>query len=252
MDEDAVRYERCSVCGHPHRHAGSALRQFNEHLILPRIEMLDEDENHAGVDWKVSQEFGDGFQASSRGSDSCCWTTIPARRWTRKRGDGELRVRHARLSRDRHPRTGSPRRTATTACNNAQYGGAQRDSNNDILAASRERLVQTRERILSARTLGSETYSLSGDWRPEERTVPRTPPAPAESPQPSELKGLTKREVDVLRLIAEGRTTKELAFELNITFKTAACHRFNLMRKLEVREVASMVRIAIRAGLVRP
>ena len=121
------------------------------------------------------------------------------------------------------------------------------------LAANTERLVQTRARMLSARSPWSETSPLLPHWPPGADTVTPTPPPPTvESAHPNELAGLTKREVDVLRLIAEGRSTKELAFELNITFKTAACHRFNLMRKLKVREVASMVRIAIRNGLVRP
>ena len=119
------------------------------------------------------------------------------------------------------------------------------------LAANTERLVQTRTRI--ARTMWSETSPLLPQRRPEADIVTEAQPPPAmERAHPNELAGLTKREVDVLRLIAKGRSTKELAFELNITFKTAACHRFNLMRKLKVREVASMVRIAIRNGLVRP
>lgn len=67
-----------------------------------------------------------------------------------------------------------------------------------------------------------------------------------------ELNGLTTREISVLRSIAEGQSTKELAFDLGITFKTAACHRFNIMKKLKAREVATLVRIAIRNGLLLP
>jgi DNA-binding NarL/FixJ family response regulator len=68
----------------------------------------------------------------------------------------------------------------------------------------------------------------------------------------TELALLTKREIAVLKLIAEGYSTKELAHKLGITFKTASCHRFNLMRKLNVKETATLVRLAIRTGLVQP
>jgi DNA-binding NarL/FixJ family response regulator len=61
---------------------------------------------------------------------------------------------------------------------------------------------------------------------------------------------LTRREVEVLTLIAKGNSTKELAFQLGITFKTAACHRYHIMEKLGVHEMASLVRYAIRRGLV--
>jgi DNA-binding NarL/FixJ family response regulator len=78
--------------------------------------------------------------------------------------------------------------------------------------------------------------------------------APQFAPKKStlELASLTPREVAVLTLIAEGYSSKEIAHKLGITFKTACCHRFNLMQKLKVREVASLVRIAIRCGLIQP
>jgi DNA-binding NarL/FixJ family response regulator len=68
----------------------------------------------------------------------------------------------------------------------------------------------------------------------------------------AELAPLTKREVAVLKLIAQGYSSKEVAHKLGITFKTASCHRFNLMQKLKVRETATLVRIAIRNGLIQP
>jgi DNA-binding NarL/FixJ family response regulator len=66
----------------------------------------------------------------------------------------------------------------------------------------------------------------------------------------SRLAVLSERELDVLKAIAEGKSTKQLAFELNITFKTAVSHRTRLMHKLGVHETASLVKIAISAGLV--
>jgi PAS domain S-box-containing protein len=63
---------------------------------------------------------------------------------------------------------------------------------------------------------------------------------------------LTERERQVLILISEGRTTKEAALRLGISYKTADSHRSRILEKLGVHETASMVRYAIRAGLITP
>ena len=63
---------------------------------------------------------------------------------------------------------------------------------------------------------------------------------------------LTERERQVLVLIAEGKSTKEAAAQLGISYKTADSHRSRILEKLGVHETASMVRYAIRAGLVAP
>ena len=63
---------------------------------------------------------------------------------------------------------------------------------------------------------------------------------------------LTSRETQVLTLIAEGKSTRELAAILGISYKTADSHRTRLMDKLDVHETASLVRCAIRMGLVKP
>lgn len=63
---------------------------------------------------------------------------------------------------------------------------------------------------------------------------------------------LTERERDVLILIADGRSTKEAALRLGISYKTADSHRSRILEKLGVHETASMVRYAIRAGLIAP
>jgi DNA-binding NarL/FixJ family response regulator len=62
--------------------------------------------------------------------------------------------------------------------------------------------------------------------------------------------GLSKREHQVLTLIVEGKSSKEIAAELGISFKTAVTHRASIMSKLDVHEIASVVREAIRRGLV--
>lgn len=63
---------------------------------------------------------------------------------------------------------------------------------------------------------------------------------------------LTPREREVLQLLAEGKSNKEVATALDISVKTAETHRTNMMRKLGVHCVAELVRYAIRTHLVQP
>lgn len=63
---------------------------------------------------------------------------------------------------------------------------------------------------------------------------------------------LTKREIEVLHLMADGLTTKVIASRLGVTFKTAACHRGRILQKLSVDSTVSAVRWAIRVGIVEP
>jgi DNA-binding NarL/FixJ family response regulator len=61
---------------------------------------------------------------------------------------------------------------------------------------------------------------------------------------------LTGRQREVLQLIAEGRNTKEIAATLDISIKTVEAHRLQLMARLNIHDVAGLVRYAIRSGLV--
>jgi two-component system, NarL family, response regulator NreC len=63
---------------------------------------------------------------------------------------------------------------------------------------------------------------------------------------------LSGRERQVLQLIAEGRSTKDVASLLGISVKTAESHRSRIMQKLDIHETASLVRYAVRRGLVQP
>jgi two-component system response regulator NreC len=63
---------------------------------------------------------------------------------------------------------------------------------------------------------------------------------------------LTARERQVLQLIAEGKSTKDTASVLGISVKTAESHRMRLMQKLNIHETASLVRYAVRRGLIQP
>jgi len=62
---------------------------------------------------------------------------------------------------------------------------------------------------------------------------------------------LTVRERQVLQLVAEGRTTKEVAHSLGVTAKTAECYRSRLKVKLGIHDTAGLVRYAIRHGLIQ-
>lgn len=63
---------------------------------------------------------------------------------------------------------------------------------------------------------------------------------------------LTRRETEVLRLLALGQHTKEIAFSLAISSKTVETFRANIMRKLNLFSVADLTRYAIRSGLITP
>lgn len=72
---------------------------------------------------------------------------------------------------------------------------------------------------------------------------------PAEHDDP--VSRLSPRQREVLQLIAEGRSTKEIAFELGLSVSTIDTHRTELMRRLDIHDVAGLVRFAFTAGLLR-
>ncbi len=62
---------------------------------------------------------------------------------------------------------------------------------------------------------------------------------------------LTPRQREILQLIAEGKTTQQMAQQLQISVKTAESHRAQLMERLNIHDVAGLVRYAIRTGIVK-
>jgi DNA-binding NarL/FixJ family response regulator len=66
------------------------------------------------------------------------------------------------------------------------------------------------------------------------------------------LDRLSPRQREILQLIAEGHSTKEIAFRLSLSAKTVETHRSQLMERLDIRDVAGLVRFAIQVGLVHP
>jgi|ERR1044071_7523615 DNA-binding NarL/FixJ family response regulator len=64
-------------------------------------------------------------------------------------------------------------------------------------------------------------------------------------------KPISDRERQVLQLVAEGKTTKEIATLLGISVKTAESHRSNMMEKLDIHDTAGLVRYAVRKGIIQ-
>lgn len=88
----------------------------------------------------------------------------------------------------------------------------------------------------------------------DQRVVAR--PAPLDQPPPSVPSlaagnTLSPREIEVARLVTEGLSSKEIASRLNLSVRTVEKHRANIMDKLGVREVASLVRYCVQAGIVK-
>jgi DNA-binding NarL/FixJ family response regulator len=63
---------------------------------------------------------------------------------------------------------------------------------------------------------------------------------------------LTHRQIEILRLIAQGRASKEIAYELGLSPKTVDVHRARIMERLHLNDIASLTRYAVRKGLIKP
>lgn len=106
-------------------------------------------------------------------------------------------------------------------------------------------LVTAVEALCQHRTFFSSQISellLNSYLRHPER------PESGESPRSR----LTAREREIVQLLAEGKSNKEVAAALNISIKTAETHRTNIMNKLDLRSVTELVRYAVRNNMVEP
>jgi two-component system, NarL family, response regulator NreC len=72
------------------------------------------------------------------------------------------------------------------------------------------------------------------------------------APTPGAADLLAPRELQILKLIAEGKTSKEIATLLNLTVKSVESYRSRIMDKLDIHQTAGLVRYAIRSGLIEP
>jgi DNA-binding NarL/FixJ family response regulator len=73
-----------------------------------------------------------------------------------------------------------------------------------------------------------------------------------EPTEPSAEDVLTARQLEILKLLAQGKTSKEIGFALGLSSKTIDVHRMRIMERLGVRDVASLVVYAVRKGLIQP
>jgi DNA-binding NarL/FixJ family response regulator len=82
---------------------------------------------------------------------------------------------------------------------------------------------------------------LVDDFRSRIKTCSRTP----------RFATLTPREKEVLKMLAEGKSVKEIAGDLNLSVKTVEAHKFNLMRKLDIHNKAQLVQYAIQKKIIK-
>lgn len=75
-------------------------------------------------------------------------------------------------------------------------------------------------------------------------------PLGVKEPADNGLAAITRREREVLKLIASGKSSKQIAAELGIAFRTAVCHRYRIQTKLNVHNIADLTRAALRVGLI--
>lgn len=115
------------------------------------------------------------------------------------------------------------------------HGYLLKDTAADDLAAA-IRSIHTGEAFYSPRIAAKLTAAVKGDF--------------GDSQDGGALAGLTGREREVLRGIARGLTNKDIATELGISPRTVETHRESLMRKLGIRHVAGLTKLALETGLV--
>jgi DNA-binding NarL/FixJ family response regulator len=76
--------------------------------------------------------------------------------------------------------------------------------------------------------------------------------ARAADAEPDPLAGLTSRQREILQLVAEGSSSKQVAAKLGISIKTVEAHRAQIMERIGAQDVTGLVRFAIRVGLISP
>jgi DNA-binding NarL/FixJ family response regulator len=110
------------------------------------------------------------------------------------------------------------------------------------------RAVARGEKFLSSAV---SKYVIAGYvQRTSEQSAGANAGGPAHSGSPLTMEKLTPRQREILQLIAEGNTTKEIAKKLEISVKTVETHRTQLMERLDIHDIAGLVRYSIRVGLV--
>jgi DNA-binding CsgD family transcriptional regulator len=111
---------------------------------------------------------------------------------------------------------------------------------------SRKQLTATEAQVIQAKLDALQALLREAKTEPIEAPIEQSP-----LPQTGPVDDLTDREREVLIRIAEGDSTKAVASRLGISVKTAACHRYRIMDKLDIHDTAKLVRFAIRHGLTQ-
>lgn len=70
-----------------------------------------------------------------------------------------------------------------------------------------------------------------------------------EDPEVADLNNLSRREIDIIKLIKEGLSSKEIAQQLDISLKTVEVHRYNVLKKLKLKNTAALVNFINAKGL---
>jgi DNA-binding CsgD family transcriptional regulator len=129
-------------------------------------------------------------------------------------------------------------------------------------AETRAELAETRTEEAKTRTEHAETRAEkaetalervveeAADPRPQIRASAAETGSPPSSADSLALELLTSRQREILRLLASGRNTKQIADELELSPKTIEYHRIKLMNSLKTHDLTGLVRFALRVGLV--
>ncbi len=125
--------------------------------------------------------------------------------------------------------------------------GAEVLSDAELMRQADQVLKKGQEAVRQSMLLRLRASRVRAALQSGVRATPAKQPARADAATPS---ALSKREQQVLVLIVAGKSSKEIAAELGISFRTAVTHRASIMGKLDVHEIASVVREAIHRGLV--
>jgi DNA-binding NarL/FixJ family response regulator len=115
-------------------------------------------------------------------------------------------------------------------------------------------VLQAVESVMSGGMFFAAHVAPKAAGKGSELAMPITPPSTRTgppSPSIAAVQTLSARELEVARLVAEGFSSKEVAARLNLSVRTVEKHRANIMDKIGVREVASLVRWCIQSGIVK-
>jgi DNA-binding NarL/FixJ family response regulator len=185
-------------------------------------------------DWRVVAEAGSGEDAVRLAAD---WKPQLAVIDVEMPGIGGIEA--ARRIRDVSPQT---RIVALTMYADAYYQDRMRDAGASAYVLKNEAIDQLVAAV-KATLRGEEHFP-----RPKERQGPVVEKRSARI----DTDELSAREREVLRLLAEGRRTAEIADVLGISPKTVETYRSRLMNKLDIDSLSGLIKFAIRAGLVSP